>query len=173
MCVWCLSSMYAWHTSMYVWYSTKRGGNRRPLHDQMFLVSKVPLNFDRKLERMAKLAKIGSTWSFGLLININVHPANVKERGDQLDSWGANAWIFEFLCFFCFLFTQLLYPLHEINLYTHMLRGCFQICIWKRWSKCIFGQLCIRGAVVELFTLITFPLMLAACPNHLGSHPEP
>lgn len=27
--------------------------------------------------------------------------------------------------------------------------------------------------MVELFTLITFPLMLAACPNHRGSLPEP
>lgn len=31
----------------------------------MFLVSNVPLNFDKKLEHMAKIAKIGPAWSFG------------------------------------------------------------------------------------------------------------
>lgn len=50
---------------------------------------------------------------------------------------------------------------------------CFQICIRKRWSKCILGQLCTRGALVELFTLITFPLMLPTSPNLRGPLPEP
>lgn len=38
-----------------------------------------------------------------LLMNINVHPATVKERGDQLDSWDANAWLLEvfYFSFFC------------------------------------------------------------------------
>lgn len=107
-CVWRLASMYVWLTSLYIWYNTsKRGGNKNPCMTRCFLCQMCHLTLTENWNTWQKWLKLDLLEASVLVININVHPAAVKGRGDQLDSWDAYAWLLQLLCFvflsFCFL----------------------------------------------------------------------
>lgn len=159
---------------VYIWTKKRKAGKATELfHDQMFLLSVVPLNLDRKLAHMLKWLKLDFMQALVLVMNINVHFAAVKGRRDRLDSAAAYTYIpmlslFKLWC--CDEVTLYTYK-YDINPETHS--GSVSNQHMETVKQMYFGQLCTRGAVVELFTLITFPLMPAACPNHCGSLPNP
>lgn len=75
---------------VYIWSKKRKAGKATELfHDQMFLLSVVPLNFDRRLAHMLKWLKLDFMQALVLVMNINVHFAAVKGRRDRLDSMAA------------------------------------------------------------------------------------
>lgn len=62
-----------------------------PCMARCFLCQMCHLTLTENSNTWQKWLKLDLVEASLLLININVHPATVKERGGQLDSWDTNA----------------------------------------------------------------------------------